>query len=60
MLEMIWVTREGKSYRIYDMETRHINNCIRMIQRSIARGRPWRVRYLARLELELEIRALRQ
>lgn len=41
------------------METRHIFNCLRMMDRARARGRRWREEYRDRLELELEIRSMR-
>lgn len=47
-----WVTREGNVLVIAEMQTRHIINCIRMIER---RGR-WRRHKLAALRLQLEIR----
>lgn len=46
-------------YVVSQMETSHINNCIRLIQKSIAKGTPWRVEYYDRLQLELEIRSMR-
>ena len=56
MQDKIWVSKDGRRWLVANMETRHIVNCIRMIQRSMARGRPWRVDYYDRLQLELEIR----
>lgn len=59
MMDRVWVTREGIRYRVSAMETRHIFNCLRMMDRARARGRRWREEYRDRLELELEIRAMR-
>ena len=33
-LEATWVTREGRTIFIKDMETRHIINCMRMLERN--------------------------
>lgn len=60
MQDKIWVTRDKQWIRVSDMTTSHITNCIRMIRRNQARGFPWRIEYLGRLELELEIRALKK
>lgn len=58
MQDKVWVTKRRERILVANMETRHIHNCIRMIQRSIARGLPWRVDYYDRLQLELEIRRI--
>lgn len=55
MYDPIWITRDGREMKVSQMETRHIVNCINKIQRS---SRRWRIEYLERLELELEIRNL--
>lgn len=49
-----WVTARGERLLISQMETRHIVNCIRLIQR---RG-GWRRNKLPALQLELEIRGM--
>lgn len=54
MQELVWVTRDGRHYRICDMSTTHITNAIRLIERRW----PWRRRYYERLKLELEIRSM--
>ena len=56
MLELIWRARDGRFYRVADMQTSHIVNCIRMIERKW----PWRSRYYERLKLEFEMRAIDQ
>lgn len=50
----IWETADGQLIPISEMETSHIINCIRRIQRK----RNWRREYLDRLQLELEIRRI--
>lgn len=52
----IWIAKDGKHWRISQMTTSHIVNCIAKIQRS---KRGWRREYLERLELELYIRSLK-
>jgi len=59
MQDRIWRTKAGQLIVVAAMTTSHISNCIRLIQRSIAAGRPWRVEYLDRLILEIEIRNMR-
>lgn len=54
MQDRIWVTRDGRSMTVSQMETRHIVNSINMIRRK----KRWRRVFLPRLELELEIRRL--
>lgn len=54
MRDRIWRTKDGRAMTVAEMETRHIVNSIRMIERS----RGWRRAYLPRLFLELEIRRL--
>lgn len=56
MLELIWTTKIGVRIPVSKMGTRHIVNCIRMIERS---GFSWRSEYYARLQLELELRGLK-
>lgn len=58
MQEMIWRTRDGRLYAVYQMETRHIRNCLNLMDRARRRGRRWREEYRERLELELEIRSI--
>jgi hypothetical protein len=53
--DMVWITRDGRSYLVSQMTTSHIINCIRKIQRS---QKGWRREYLERLKLELTIRSL--
>jgi hypothetical protein len=55
MLELVWVTKDGKRLLVSRMETSHIHNCIAKIERS---RKGWRREYLERLKLELEIRAM--
>jgi hypothetical protein len=52
MQDKIWITRDGRAYLVSQMETRHIRNCIAMIERKDG----WRRGYLERLRLELIIR----
>jgi hypothetical protein len=59
MFDPIWVTKDGKRLRVSQMTTSHIINCINKIQRHMAHGKPWRTEYLERLNLELELRALK-
>lgn len=49
-----WVTAKGERLLISGMESRHLVNCIRLIQRK----RGWRRHLLSALQLELEIRGL--
>jgi hypothetical protein len=56
MYDRVWVCRDGRRILVSQMETRHIINCIRMIQRKWPW---WRAEYLARLELELFARTLK-
>ena len=56
MLDPIWTTRGGTNLRISQMTTPHIQNAIAMIQRSRT---GWRREYLERLQLELEIRNMK-
>lgn len=58
MKDRLWETRDGRIYRVADMETSHIVRSIRLIQKSMMTRKPWRTQYLERLELELEIRAM--
>lgn len=54
---LIWYTADGRDYQVRQMETSHIKNCMRLIKRkTIALGRPWRTRYLARFAIELRHR----
>lgn len=53
MQDMVWVTRDGRSLLISQMDTSHIVNCIAKINRSRT---GWRAEYLPRLQLELDIR----
>ena len=53
----IWVTRDGTKCLISKMQTSHIKNCIRMIQRS---NYSWRLEYLEPLVLELKKRQQEQ
>lgn len=50
----IWIAKDGTKYLISEMQTSHIKNCIRMIQRS---NYSWRPEYLEPLTQELEKRA---
>lgn len=52
MQDKVWITKDGRRYLVRQMETGHIVNCIRMIQRNPG----WRDEYLDRLLLELAIR----
>lgn len=54
--EEVWECKDGTTVRISDMDTRHIKNCIAMIERSINNGRPWRTSYLKSLQEELDNR----
>lgn len=56
MYDPIWITRDGRQLRISQMDTSHIMLCIAKIQRS---RRGWRKEFLERLQLELEIRNLK-
>ena len=49
----IWVARDGTKYSISKMQTSHIKNCIRMIQRS---NYHWRPEYIEPLTQELKKR----
>jgi hypothetical protein len=56
MQDKIWITRDGRAYLVSEMETRHILNCIAMIERKNG----WRRSYLRRLYLELVIRDIKE
>lgn len=56
MLDRIWITARGERIPVSQMETSHIISCIRRIQRKNG----WRRQYLERLQLELNIRRLRE
>lgn len=45
----VWVTKEGKSYKLHEMETSHIQNCIKLIE---ARDN-WRTAFLIPMKKEL-------
>jgi hypothetical protein len=60
MQDKVWRCKDGRTLLVSQMDTRHINNCIRLIEYSIAIGKRWRVGYLERLRLELFIRTLKQ
>ena len=49
----IWIAKDGTKYLISKMQTSHIKNCIRMIQRS---NYYWRPEYLEPLTQELKRR----
>lgn len=51
----LWTTRDGRQVAISDMETRHLVNAIAKIKRSTSTPK-WRIKYLDRLEMELERR----
>lgn len=55
MMDLVWITRDGRMIPISKMDTSHIKNCIVLIQRR----KKWRREYLDRLQLELYIRELR-
>ena len=48
-----WRAVDGTVYSISKMETSHIKNCLRLIERS---GYTWRKEYLKALNDELKIR----
>lgn len=52
MHDLIWRTKNGRLIPVSQMTTNHIYNAIALIERSPG----WRVEYLDRLRLELEIR----
>ncbi len=56
MYDRVWITRDGRYFKVSDMSTEHIVHCIQMIINS---GGKWRREYLPRLELELIIRSLK-
>lgn len=55
MKDTLWRCKDGRVLTVSQMETRHIIHCINKINRD-----NWRKKYLARLEIELEIRKLRR
>lgn len=59
MMDRVWVTKDRRSIPVSQMETSHIERCIRLILMSIGTRRPWRLEYLNRLVLEIEIRNMR-
>lgn len=58
MQDTIWQTAHGELYLVSQMETRHIQNCLNLMDERARLGKPWRERYRERLQLELEIRQL--
>lgn len=54
----MWRKADGQWIAISAMETSHVVNCISLIERRAAAGKPWREEYLERLRLELTIRSL--
>lgn len=54
MHDLVWETADGRFIPVSAMSTRHINNCIRKIDRS---RKGWRKEYRERLILELELRS---
>lgn len=55
-LQRVWECKDGTTIPITEMSTRHIRNCIELIAKSIKRGKPWRIDYLAPFAEELEQR----
>lgn len=55
MKELIWTCKDGRNYRICDMETPHVENAINLIEKS---GQRWRSEYYDRLKLELTVRSM--
>lgn len=49
----IWIAKDGTKYLISQMQTSHIKNCIRIIQRS---NHKWRSEYIEPLTQELKKR----
>lgn len=35
MSNLVWTTKDGQKLQLRDMETSHINNCIRMLERDM-------------------------
>ncbi len=56
MFDAIWITRDGQQIPISQLDTRHINNILRLMIRAPG----WRVEYRERLRLELQIREMQQ
>jgi hypothetical protein len=56
MQDKVWITARGERLLISKMDTSHIINCIRLMQRK----KNWRRGYLDRLLLELDIRNVTQ
>jgi hypothetical protein len=55
MQDKVWQCKDGRLLVVSQMDTSHINNCIRLIQKS---GGTWRAEYLERLQIELLIRSM--
>lgn len=57
-----WKTKDGRTTAITQMETRHIEHCIRLIEADMGDMglAPWRHEYLPRLKLELAYRRARK
>lgn len=53
--EPVWVTADGRPYRISEMSTEHIRNCIKMIYQ---RNGTWKQEYLRIFEKELRKRRM--
>jgi len=54
----IWYAADGRDLQVRQMETSHIVNCIRLIERKAWFGVLWRPFYLGPLRKELERRNL--
>ena len=54
MRDRVWRCRDGRRLLVSEMSDSHLHNAVVMILRS----RGWRLRYLDRLLLEIEIRKL--
>jgi hypothetical protein len=62
--ELLWVTADGRQYKLQEMETTHLRNAIARIRRSVRtdqRGNivGWRLHYLKALVEEIERRGLK-
>lgn len=55
MRDMIWICKNGRKLPVSNMGTRHIKNCLNLMDKHPG----WREEFRERLELELLIRELK-
>lgn len=56
--ELFWTTKDGTRIPISHMETSHLENCLRRMERLEAKGKKWRTAYKRAMQVELVRRKL--